>query len=228
MRDAIVIAILDYGMGNVRSIQNMLRRAGAASSITSSPADIDDATALILPGVGAFDEGMRRINRLGLRDLLNRVALVKRIPILGICLGMQLLTKSSEEGKLPGLGWIDATTIRFRFDHSCDELKVPHMGWNGVRVQRSHYVFDGIESPRFYFVHSYHVCCEDQTNVLATAQYGVEFTSAVVSGNIVGTQFHPEKSHKFGLSLLKNFTRSVQYDARTCNAMFADQKRWAG
>jgi glutamine amidotransferase len=222
-----LIAILDYGMGNVRSIQNMLRRVGASSLITSDEAQIERADALILPGVGAFDEGMRRIDNLGLRTLLDRVALDKRMPILGICLGMQLLTRSSEEGSLPGLGWIDATTRRFQQDEM-RAFKVPHMGWNYVTAQRAHQLFHGIESPRYYFVHSYHVHCEDGSNVLATTNYGYEFTSAVVKDNIIGTQFHPEKSHRFGMALLKNFARSVQHVSCPSDTMPACEERRAG
>jgi glutamine amidotransferase len=215
-----VIAILDYGMGNVRSVQNMLRRLGASSLITCDEAQVEKASALVLPGVGAFDEGMGRINQLGLRTLLDRLVLDKCVPILGICLGMQLLTRSSEEGSLPGLGWIDATTRLFPKDEM-RSFKVPHMGWNYITSQRAHGIFKGIESPRYYFVHSYHVRCEDPCNVLATTEYGIEFTSAIVKDNIVGTQFHPEKSHQYGMALLKNFARSVQHVSCPSDAMSA-------
>jgi len=202
-----MIAIVDYGMGNLGSIHNMLNRIGVPSIITSNPCKVSVAEKLILPGVGAFDRAMQSLAQLGLVSVLTEKVLEKKVPILGICLGMQLLTKRSEEGVLPGLGWIDAETIRFVFDGSNAGLKVPHMGWNTIEVKRPSPILDDrYGESRFYFVHSYHVRCADDANVLSTAQYGVPFRAAVIKGNIMGTQFHPEKSHKFGLKLLKNFT----------------------
>ena len=195
-------------MGNLGSIHNMLRRVGAESSITSDLDQIRRADKLILPGVGAFDAAMRNLARLGLVPVLNEQVLERRIPILGICLGMQLLTRGSEEGRLSGLGWIDADTVRFDLrDHP--NLRLPHMGWNRIRLCREGSILDGVaDVERFYFVHTYHVRCHQPQDVLAVADYGMTFHAAVISANIVGTQFHPEKSHKFGLRVLANFAAS--------------------
>ncbi len=200
-----MIVIIDYGMGNLGSIRNMLRKIGAPAEISSRPEVLESADKLILPGVGAFDSGMRSLAEKGMIPLLNRRILEEKCLILGICLGMQLMTRESEEGNLPGLGWIAATTRRFRFAGDSANLKIPHMGWNLVKPANRATLFSGLEEPRFYFVHSYHVCCDDPADVLGTTSYGFEFTSAVKRDNIMGTQFHPEKSHKFGLKLLRNF-----------------------
>jgi glutamine amidotransferase len=203
-----MITIVDYGMGNLGSVQNMFKRIGVESKITADLKEIAGATKILLPGVGAFDAAMERINEGGYRDVLNRKALEDKVPVLGICLGMQLLTNSSEEGKLPGLGWIPAKTTRFRFDAQ-EKLKVPHMGWNRIYPkQTSTLLSDLPEEPRFYFVHSYHVHTDLPEHTLATTIYGVEFSSVIQKENIFGAQFHPEKSHKFGMKLLENFARS--------------------
>lgn len=200
-----MIVIVDYEMGNVGSIRNMLKRVGTDATITASIDAVRSATKLILPGVGAFDTGMQHIESLGLTEVLNQRALRDRIPVLGICLGMQLLTRSSEEGKMPGLGWIAADTVRFRFDGQ-QGLKVPHMGWNKVRPMRNHPLFAGLDDdPAFYFVHSYFVKCDDDGDAVGCTPYGGEFASVIAHDNIWGTQFHPEKSHRFGMRLLSNF-----------------------
>ena len=205
-----MIVIVDYGMGNLGSIQNMIKKVGSAAIVSSKIEDIEQARKLILPGVGAFDTGVRNMDRLGLRPALNRKALKEKTPILGICLGMHLLTRGSEEGKLPGLGWIDGETIKFRFEESENHLKVPHMGWNAVQTQRSHSLFKGLnEEASFYFVHSYHVVCNTDEQVLARTRYGYDFASAVQKENIIGVQFHPEKSHRFGMRIIKNFLESL-------------------
>lgn len=200
-----MICIVDYGFGNLGSIKNMLKRIGVSSSIESDPDRILAASKLILPGVGAFDSAMRCINKTkDLREVLDRKALIERIPVLGICLGMQLLTNSSEEGGVPGLGWINAKTKRFSFDHSA-RMKVPHMGWNKARVQRTDALVEGLDSDyKFYFVHSYYVESDPKFSLMKTL-YGHEFDSAICRDNIYGVQFHPEKSHKFGMRLLSNF-----------------------
>jgi glutamine amidotransferase len=199
-----VIAIVDYDMGNVASVANMLRRIRQVDvRITRDPAVIRDATKIILPGVGAFDKGMRNINEFGLRDSLDEAALGRKVPILGICLGMQLLTSSSEEGSERGLGWVDATTMRFKFDEG-STIKVPHMGWNYVSVAKPSPLFSD-ERSRFYFVHGYYVKCRSNENVLATSTYGFEFACSISHENIYGVQFHPEKSHRFGMKLLEGF-----------------------
>ena len=202
-----MIVILDYGLGNLGSILNMLKKIGApAAKISSDSKDIEQADKLILPGVGAFDTGMQRLRETGLIGLLNEKVLKAKTPTLGVCLGMQLITKVSEEGELPGLGWIDAETIRFRFNSRQTGLKVPHMGWNTVKILRKGTLFaDMYDNPRFYFVHSYHVVSHNPENVLATTEYGYEFASVIQQGHIMAAQFHPEKSHKFGMKLYKNF-----------------------
>jgi glutamine amidotransferase len=201
-----VITIVDYQMGNPGSIQNMLMRIGAESVLTSDPAAIASAERLILPGVGAFDTAMTNLRALGLVAALNAAVLERRVPILGICLGMQLFGRGSDEGRLPGLGWIAARTVRFQFPEGQTPLRIPHMGWNQIRVWRTDPLLDNLpDNSRFYFVHSYHVRCDDETSVLATTDYGITFHSAVARDHIVGTQFHPEKSHKFGMRVLRNF-----------------------
>jgi len=200
------IVIIDYGMGNLASIQNMLKHVGVLSSVSSDADEIAAADKLVLPGVGAFDNGMKSIAERGLRAVLDRRALENRVPVLGICLGMQLFARRSEEGTEAGLGWMKADTIRFRFDGENAKLRVPHMGWNVVEAKKESVLFAQMyDEPRFYFVHSYHVVCDRAEDVLSTTPYGFPFTSAVEKGNLYGVQFHPEKSHKFGMRLLKNF-----------------------
>lgn len=201
-----MITIVDYGMGNLGSIQNMFKRIRVESEIAGDVDKIAVAKKILLPGVGAFDAAMQRINESGLKQVLDKKAMEEKVPVLGICLGMQLLTKSSEEGKLPGLGWIDAKTIRLQFgDYS---MKVPHMGWNLVfKKNESPLIKELPEEPRFYFVHSYYVQCSDPNDVLTTTHYGIDFHSIVQHQNIYGAQFHPEKSHKFGMKLLQNFAQ---------------------
>jgi imidazole glycerol-phosphate synthase subunit HisH len=201
-----VIAIIDYGMGNLKSVANMLRKTGHDSQITSDPLVVEQAEKIILPGVGAFDAGMEQLNHSGLLDALNMRVFKDKTPVLGICLGAQLLANSSEEGVRTGLGWIDASVVKFDFSESDKPLKIPHMGWNYVNVDKKHPLFEGVPEPmRFYFVHSYHYICNDKFNILATSHYGYSFTCAVVKNNIMGVQFHPEKSHKHGMQLLRNF-----------------------
>jgi imidazole glycerol-phosphate synthase subunit HisH len=199
------IVIIDYGMGNVGSIANMLKKIGREALVTSDHNLIRKADKLVLPGVGSFDYGMHNLIEGGLIPLLHEKVLVQKTPVLGICLGMQLLTKGSEEGELEGLGWIDAQTERFRFGTS-PPLKVPHMGWNTVTPLKNSLLFEDMyPEPRFYFVHSYHVRCRNASDALTSTRYGFDFTSSLERGHIAGVQFHPEKSHKFGMQLLKNF-----------------------
>jgi glutamine amidotransferase len=200
-----MICIVDYGLGNLGSIRNMLKKVGFPSVVSSSADEIRAAQKLILPGVGAFDAGMRNLNDSGLVPALEEKVLAGNTPILGICLGMQLMTKSSEEGQLPGLGWIDAHTRLFAFPEG-EKLPVPHMGWREVTAQKPDILTKDMDSDaRFYFVHSYRVMCEDVSDELYSARYGIKFTAAFARGNIRGVQFHPEKSHKFGMALLRNF-----------------------
>jgi imidazole glycerol-phosphate synthase subunit HisH len=201
-----MIVIVDYGMGNLGSIVNMLKKIGAQACISSLAAEIEQADKLILPGVGAFDTGMRRLKELDLIELLNRKVLAQKTPTLGVCLGMQLLTRSSEEGVLPGLGWIPGKTIRFQIDAGQQSLKVPHMGWNTVVLQRPDLLFQEMpDEPRFYFVHSYHIICDQQEDIVAVTEYGYPFTSVIQRDNIWAVQFHPETSHRYGMKLLQNF-----------------------
>lgn len=197
------IAIVDYGMGNLGSILNMFKRIGAPARIVSDPAELERAGKILLPGVGAFDSAMQRIEECGLRRVLDNKALVERVPVMGICLGMQLLTRASEEGRRPGLGWIRATTRRFP---ALPGLKVPHMGWNLVQPVNPHPLTQNLpEEPRFYFVHSFYVQVDDPADSLLRAHYGLDFDATIAHGNICGAQFHPEKSHRFGMRLLANF-----------------------
>lgn len=197
--------IIDYGMGNVGSIHNMIRKAGYSSKISNSYDDIMNATKLILPGVGSFDSGMNQLNKYDLIDVLNKKVVQEKTPILGICLGMQLMTNSSEEGTMSGLGWVDAATKKFILPEH-PNLKVPHMGWNHTLSTKNSSLTDNMDSnPRYYFVHSYYVHCHDQQDILTSTQYGIPFTSSFQRNNIFGVQFHPEKSHKYGLKLLSNF-----------------------
>ncbi len=198
------IVIIDYGMGNIRSIIKAFKRINVDVVASSDSSVLDAASKLILPGVGHFKNGMQKLHELKLIDVLNRKVLIEKIPILGICLGMQLFTKHSEEGQCEGLGWIDAKTIRFRIPDN--SFKIPHMGWNTLVKQKESSVLQGIGSDdTFYFVHSYHVVCDDNKDVLCNSSYNINFTSVCQHDNITGMQFHPEKSHKQGLSLLKNF-----------------------
>jgi glutamine amidotransferase len=200
-----MICIIDYGLGNLGSIKNMLKKIGVPSIISSSPDEILAAGKLILPGVGAFDAGMRNLNDSGLIPVLEEKVKNQRTPILGICLGMQLMTRSSEEGQLPGLGWIDAHTRLFAFPED-QKLPVPHMGWNEVTAEKPDLLTRNMDSEaRFYFVHSYRVVCADASDELYSAQYGLKFTAAFARENIRGVQFHPEKSHKFGMALLRSY-----------------------
>jgi glutamine amidotransferase len=202
------IVIIDYGLGNLGSIRNMLKKIGGEGVISSKISDIQEAEKLILPGVGNFDQGMRNLEILGLLPILEDKVIQERTPILGICLGMQLFAHRSDEGKAKGLGWIDAEVVRFKFDDKGMHLKIPHMGWNLVRISHRNPLFEQMDpEPRFYFVHSYHVACRNAEEVLTQTFYGYEFASSVKRGNIYGVQFHPEKSHKFGMKLLDNYLR---------------------
>jgi imidazole glycerol-phosphate synthase subunit HisH len=203
-----MITIIDYRTGNLGSIQNILKRIGEKSIVTSDKNIISDSKKLILPGVGSFDTGMKNLNELELVDTLNNKVLVEKIPVLGICLGMQLLSGKSEEGTLPGLGWIKGETKRFNFFNT-SEYKNPHMGWNFIKTHKDSKLFlNMFHEPRFYFVHSFFLQPEDYSDILTTTEYEKEFTSSVERGNILGVQFHPEKSHKFGMKLLKNFVEN--------------------
>lgn len=193
-------------MGNLGSVQNMFKRIGVKSQISSDKLEIEKADKILLPGVGAFDNAMKRLNQSGLKEVLDYKALDQKVPVLGICLGMQLLTNSSEEGMEKGFGWIDAKTLKFKFSDS--NMKVPHMGWNIVKPSSNSLLTTNLPNEsRFYFVHSYYVKVKEETNSILKTNYGLEFDSAIQRDNIYGAQFHPEKSHKFGMQLFTNFSK---------------------
>ena len=196
------VAIIDYGLSNSNSVLNMIKWIGGDAIITSDYQEIKNATHLILPGVGAFDSGMDNLQKSNLIELLTHEVLEKKKPILGICLGMQLLLDSSEEGQAKGLGWIKGYSKKFRFDVT--SLKVPHMGWNYIKIENQSSIVKDLDDAKFYFVHSYFVNTA-QENIVTTTKYGHNFVSGVQKENIYGFQFHPEKSHKYGMQLLKNF-----------------------
>jgi imidazole glycerol-phosphate synthase subunit HisH len=198
-----MITIVDYGMGNLGSVKNMLRRVGAESCFASDLDALESASKILLPGVGHFGNAMRRLKESGMSEVLSHKAVEEKVPTLGICLGMQLLCRSSEEAEEPGLGWIDAQACRFP---PTTGLKVPHMGWNEVRKgEASPLTADLAEDARFYFVHSFYVRAVERSQSILTAKHGIEFDAAVQAGNIYGAQFHPEKSHRFGKALLAAF-----------------------
>ena len=201
-----MIVIIDTKMGNVKSIQSMLRKIGVKSQISHDLEVIASASRYILPGVGSFDTGMHYLNSSGIKEVLDRNVLEYKKPILGICLGMQLLTKGSQEGELEGLGWIDAEAYKFDFKTLNIDLPVPNMGWNIAQKSKENRLWDGLDENRFYFVHSYYVKTKVADETLSSSQYGVEFASSIGKDNIYGVQFHPEKSHRYGMQLLKNFS----------------------
>ena len=200
-----MVTIVDYKTGNLGSIRNMLKKIGEPSIITADPVEILNATKIILPGVGAFDVGVKKLKNAGIWNVLIEKVIVQKVPILGICLGAQIMTRGSEEGMEQGFGWVDADTIKFEIEKG-SKLKVPNMGWNHANVEKESKLFEkSPKDPRFYFVHSYHFRFFDSTQVLTTTKYSYNFCSAFESDNVIGVQFHPEKSHKFGMKLLKNF-----------------------
>lgn len=201
-----MIVIIDYGIGNLGSLLNMLKKLNIKSIISSDANEIGSADKLILPGVGSFDHGIHNLKKYELLHILNKRVIEEKTPILGICLGMQLFTKTSEEGVMQGLGWLDAVTIKFRFDTRLN-IKIPHMGWDSIKISKRNQIFNNLpEESMFYFVHSYHVVCKDPADVLSTTYYGYDFVSSLSRDNIIGVQFHPEKSHKYGMKVLENFS----------------------
>jgi imidazole glycerol-phosphate synthase subunit HisH len=204
--DSQMIVVVDYGVGNLASIVNMLRRLGAPVMVSADPTAISTATKLILPGVGAFDHAMKQLREGSLLPVLEHRVRRDRVPLLGLCLGAQLLTHTSEEGCERGLGWVDATTVRFDPSRAEGKLRVPHMGWSELKATQAHALLETEErEPRFYFAHSYHLRCNDPTLTIGTATYGYAFPAAIAQENVLGVQFHPEKSHVFGMRLLQNF-----------------------
>jgi len=202
-----LIRIVDYGVGNIQAFLNVFKRIGFDAQRANTPEQLIDATHLILPGVGHFDHAMIRLNHSGLLPRLEELVLQSNIPVMGICVGMQMLSNGSDEGKMPGLGWLPGRVRSFAGNTSCIELAMPHMGWNTLKPQENSMLFSrGFErDPEFYFLHSYYFEAENRNNVAATATYGFEFDAAVSNGHIFGVQCHPEKSHHWGEQLLKNF-----------------------
>lgn len=201
-----MIAIVDYGLGNVKAFAQVYYKLNIPAEVVKQPDDLKSAEKIILPGVGAFDHAMQLLDKSGLRHTLDECALKRRIPVLGICVGMQMLAESSEEGMLPGLGWIDGRVLKMNPSKLTHKTCFPHMGWNDVKPTINHALFKGLEeNARFYFLHSYYFQTQHNENVIAVTDYGGLFTCAVNAGNIFGVQFHPEKSHHYGLQLLKNF-----------------------
>lgn len=203
-----MFVIVDYGVGNLGSIKNMLKKGGVTAHISGKQEDIAAASKLLLPGMGHFDNCMQKLDESGLRPEIEKKAHVEKIPVLGICVGLQMFMHSSEEGVLPGLGWIDGKTIRFEPSRMDQPQKIPNMGWLEINKQKESKLLQGLEGARFYFAHSFHVLVNDNSDNLLTAHYGYDFTCGIERGNLAGVQFHPEKSHRFGMQLLKNFANN--------------------
>ncbi len=199
-----MIAIIDYGVGNVASMKNMLKKSGHNAFLTNDHEEIRKADKLILLGIGAFDSCAKNLEEYNLREILYECAVKKGTPLLGVCVGMQLLAKSSEEGELKGLNFIPSIVKKFSFTNG--NLKIPHMGWNTIIPQEKNPLFKNLpDDAKFYFAHSYHIDCENDDHVGAITEYGYTFASSVYKENIFGVQFHPEKSHRFGMKILSNF-----------------------
>ena len=201
-----MISIVDYGLGNIQAFLNVYKRLNIeAKRVTSGP-ELDGATKVILPGVGAFDHAMERLEASGMRSVLDDLVLNKQVPVLGVCVGMQILARTSDEGELAGLGWIGGHVKRLGSSAGADAVRLPHMGWNDVQPTSPSLLFAQLgPDPRFYFLHSYYFECERDEDVAAVSNYGKRFTCAVNAGRVYGVQFHPEKSHRFGTRLLQNF-----------------------
>ena len=203
-----MIGIIDYGLGNVRAFSNIYKSLGIDYRIIQKSEELKDVSKIILPGVGAFDDAMNKFNKSGLRDDVEKMALNQKIPLLGICVGMQMLAESSDEGSEKGLGWINSSVKIFDIENINHDTKLPHMGWNTIDItSKEEPLFQDLEEePNFYFLHSYYFDCLDKKNIISETEYGKKYTSAVRSDNIYGVQFHPEKSHKNGVKLLYNFS----------------------
>ena len=202
------VVVVDCGSGNVASVANLCRFIGVPAITTDDPQVVSKAGVVVLPGVGAFDTVARRLREKGLVSALDDAVLERKVPFLGICVGMQILGAGSDEGVESGLNWIGGRCVRFQ-EGDLGDRRIPHIGWNGVKVRHpSGLIPPDMPNSRFYFVHSYHLVCSDDSVIVATTQYGIEFVSIVRHGNICGVQFHPEKSHKFGAGLLREFLKS--------------------
>lgn len=203
-----MITIIDYGLGNIQAFVNVYERLNIKTKIARHPEDIKDATKIVLPGVGAFDYAISQLNASGMRDELEKQVLGNKIPVVGICVGMQMLARSSDEGNLPGLGWIDGKVRLFDTSLIPYKTRLPHMGWNSIIPKNNCHLLSGLtDKSRFYFLHSYYFVCNNEENVISTTEYGITYASAVNRDNIYGIQFHPEKSHSNGIQLLHNFAK---------------------
>jgi imidazole glycerol-phosphate synthase subunit HisH len=201
-----MITIVDYGLGNIRAFANVYDRLNIPVKIASKPEDLKSASKIILPGVGAFDHAMNQLNDSGMRDELEKRVIVDQIPVIGVCVGMQMLARSSDEGVLPGLGWIDGVVKVFDSSLLTYKTRLPHMGWNTIDPVGENPLLSGFDNTsRFYFLHSYYFVCNNYSDTISTTRYGITYTSAVNNKNIFGVQFHPEKSHSNGIQLLHNF-----------------------
>lgn len=201
-----MITIVDYGVGNINSFLNVYKRLDISARVAKTAEDLKDAKKIILPGVGSFDYAMKRLNDSGMREKLDELVLSDKLPVIGICVGMQMMGNYSEEGNEEGLKWIDANVKKFDESKIKIHTKLPHMGWNDVVPNNDHFLFKGLEKDAlFYFLHSYYFHCNDKVDIIATSEYGDEFACAVNKNNIYGIQFHPEKSHHYGETLLNNF-----------------------
>lgn len=203
-----MITIINYGVGNIFAFQNVYKRLDIPTKIAKSSQDLIDAEKIVLPGVGSFDYAMNQLNKSGMREKLDELVLVKKIPVIGICVGMQIMGNRSDEGKLEGLNWIDSEILKFDERLINQRTKLPHMGWNDVIPVKNHPLFIGLEEEAiFYFLHSFYFKCNNPEESIAVSDYGISFSAAVNRENIFGIQFHPEKSHQFGEKLLHNFAR---------------------
>jgi glutamine amidotransferase len=203
-----MITIIDYGVGNIFAFQNVYKRLNIPTKIAKKVNDLEEVEKIILPGVGHFDYAMSQLNKSGMRDRLDELVIKEKKKVIGICVGMQMMGKKSDEGEMNGLGWIDAEIKKFDVSKITYHTKLPHMGWNDVYPKEGHELFQGLEKDAiFYFLHSYYFKCNDEKNRIAKTDYGIEFTSSVQNDNVYGIQFHPEKSHSYGEKLLYNFAK---------------------
>lgn len=201
-----MIKIVNYGSGNIQAILNIYKQLNIECLVAETPNDLSDATKLILPGVGAFDETMGQLKKMGFQAELDRLVLGLKIPVIGVCVGMQILANRSDEGSLPGLGYIDGEVKKFDSNMFAQKPHLPHLGWNSIKPAKGHPIFNNIDHEKgFYFLHTYYFSCKSEENILGRTQYGIEFSSAVHRENVFGMQFHPEKSHSNGVQLFKNF-----------------------
>jgi len=203
-----MITIIDYGLGNIRAFANVYERLNIPFIVAKTADELKAATKIIFPGVGSFDHAISKLNNSGMRETLDKLVLNHQLPVIGICVGMQMLAKSSDEGILPGLAWIDGTVKKFDAAVLKSKTQLPHMGWNTIHPNNDNPLLLNLSNDsRFYFLHSYYFKCNNQNDSIATTEYGIQYTSAVNSKNIYGVQFHPEKSHQWGIQLLKNFAK---------------------